>query len=405
MLIKRDLLDVLPKALALEAVLLWGPRQAGKTTLLEQLQPKSRLLLDDLMVRQQAQQDPALVLDNCALPCLIDEAQYAPNLFPEIKLRIDRKRNAKLTQPKQPANETRTLYLLTGSNRLLLDENVKESLSGRCHFLTLHPLSVAELLLAYPDMMMKSILFKGGLPELYVREGLRPYDYFNDYIISFVEKDIARSAGIEKLGEFHTVLRLLAARSGQFLNVSEIAMMAGIDQKTVQSWINILQRNFIVELVAPFASNLSKRITKMSKLYFYDVGVCSRLQGHLNEDALWHSAQAGSLFETLVFSEIAKTRANYLADWQMFTWRTKEKHEIDFVIQQQKGFVFIEAKLGIQSAQPLVLDQEAIRVFHKPHHKLVVTAGGERKNLGQETTVVPIQMLKHELLSLALPLG
>lgn len=397
MIVNRDFIGTLGKRARLEAVMLWGPRQVGKTTLLELLEPRSVLRLDDLALRHRAQEDPALALDDLALPCLIDEAQYAPNLFPEIKLRIDAARRAALaagTPPSRPA------YYLTGSNRTLLDRNVKESLAGRCHHFTLLGLSIKELVASFPDLPLKSIMYRGGFPELYTRAELEPRAYLNDYILSFVEKDIAFSAGVAKLGEFHTVLRLLAAQSGQFLNTSEVAGAAGVDSKTVTAWLHMLQRNFIVDLVPPFASNLSKRITKMSKLYFLDTGLCSRLQGHTQEDTLWHSVQAGSLFETLVFAEIVKTRDNFLRDWQLFVWRTKERAEIDFVLQHARGFLFLEVKLGIHGARPFELDKEAVKVFSPPYHKVVVTAGNrETTPLDRHTVAVPLSGLGEYLLA------
>jgi predicted AAA+ superfamily ATPase len=299
MYVKRDFLATLQASSSLESVLLWGPRQIGKRTLLMQLKLASTLFLDDLSLRKRAQNDPAIVIDDLNLPCLIDEAQYAPNLFSEIKLRIDRLRRDQL----KTGEKKKTLYYITGSNRILLDRNVKESLAGRCHLYSLHGFSVREILANFPMTLVKTLLWRGGFPELYTNSDLLPQRYLNDYILSFLEKDIAASAGISKLGEFQTVLGLLAARTGQFLNMSEVAGAAGVDLKTVQSWVDILQRNHIIELVPPFHSNLSKRITKMKKLYFYDVGLCARLQGHNDENLLWSSVQAGSLFETLVFSE------------------------------------------------------------------------------------------------------
>ena len=397
MYVKRDFLDILRASAALEAVLLWGPRQVGKSTLLEQLQLKARILLDDLSVRHKAQTDPAFILDGILLPCLIDEAQYAPNLFPEIKLRIDelRKKSLKENRP----TKTKPLYYLTGSNRLLLDQNVKESLAGRCHIFTLHGLSVKEILHQFPQLPLKKILLLGGFPELYTRENLTPAQYLNDYIVSFIEKDIARSADVEKLGEFQTLLHLLAARSGHFLNISALSSAAGVDQKTIQNWIHILERNHIINLVPCFSSNLSKRATKMKKLFFYDTGLCARLQSHSDENTLWNSAQAGSLFETLVFSEIIKTRDNFLKDWKVFTWRTKEQHEIDFILQHQKSFLFIEAKMGIHGAQTFMLDSEAAKIFEQPHQKIVVSAGGDLMPLDRATHRVPIQQLGKYLLS------
>lgn len=394
--INRDFLETLKGANSLEAVLVWGARQVGKTTLLDQLSPKSRLLLDDLGLRQRAQSDPALVLDAAALPCLIDEAQYAPNLFPEIKLRIDRLRREKLRAGRKSDS---TQYYLTGSNRLLLDKGVKESLAGRCHIYVLHGLSVREILAQFPDLSVASILLRGGFPLLYTHPDLVASHYLNDYILSFVEKDVAFSAGVEKLPEFETVLRLLAARTGQFLNLNEIGGAAGVDQKTVQSWIDTLSRNAILELVPPFVSNLSKRILKMKKLYFYDVGLCARLQGHSEEQPLWNSPQAGSLFETLVFSEIVKTKDNFLKEWQLYCWRTKEQQEIDFILKTPEQIYFLEAKLGIHGARPFSLDSEARKVFPGVHQKIVVTAGGDLHPLDRETSCVPIAQLGNFLLN------
>jgi predicted AAA+ superfamily ATPase len=394
MYVKRDFLATLEAASNLEAVLLWGPRQVGKTTLLTQLELGSTRYLDDLSTRQRAENDPAFFMEDLIFPCLIDEAQYAPNLFPEIKLRIDRLRRERL----KTSAKMSTLFYLTGSNRILLDENVKESLAGRCHLYTLHGFSVREVLANFPNTSVKTLLWRGGFPELYTNIGLSPARYLNDYTLSFLEKDIARSAGVSKLNEFQTVLGLLAARTGQFLNISEVAGAAGVDQKTVTSWIGELQRNHIIELVPPYRSNLSKRITKMKKLYFYDVGLCARLQGHTDENLLWNSAQAGGLFETLVFSEIVKTRDNFLKNWRLFTWRTKEQNEIDFVLQTEKSFYFLEAKMAIHGANAFRLDSEAQKVFSSPYVKAVVTVGGERNQLDKDTVAIPIHHLGQYLL-------
>lgn len=394
-MISRELIISISRETTLEVVLLLGPRQVGKSTLLEQLKVASHLILDDLGLRERIQSDPALVLEGIRLPVLVDEAQYAPNLFSEIKLRVDKKRRE---QRAVGTNSSSTMFYLTGSNRTLLDEKVKESLSGRSHIFFLLGLSVSEIVAWNPKITLGHILFCGGYPELYVRERLSPVNYLNDYILTFVEKDIAISAGVEKMREFHKVLRLLAARTGQFLNMSEVANSANVDQKTVQAWISILQRNLLVELVPTFSSNLSKRIIKMPKLYFYDTGLCARLQGHTDEELLWHSNQVGPLFETLVFTEIKKTILNHLLPWEVFTWRTKEHKEVDFVIQTPKGILLIEAKLGIQNIGGLDLDREGKKVFKTIAKKLVVTAGGNKVQLDSETQAVPISHLTATLL-------
>ena len=159
----------------------------------------------------------------------------------------------------------------------LVNSRVKESLGGRCSTYVLHGLSVAEIRETFPELPLKRILYNGGMPELYGRSDLRPNDYLNDYIRSYVEKDVALSAGITKIAEFTDALSLLAARTGQFLNVSEVAGAAGVDQKTVQSWIDLLERNGISKLVQPFHSILIKRIVKMPKFFLLDTGLCCTL--------------------------------------------------------------------------------------------------------------------------------
>lgn len=280
----------------------------------------------------------------------------------------------------------------------MLDHNVKESLAGRCHLFLLHGLSLRELHRKFLDLSLKQILFRGGFPELYIRPQRDPIHYLNDYILSFVEKDVAHSAGIDKIEEFQRVLRLLAARTGQFLNISEVATLVGVNQKTVQSWIDLLQRNFIVQQVPTYATNLSKRIIKMKKFFFMDVGLCVRLQGHVNETPMWNSPQISSLFETLVHAEIVKTRDNYSYDWQVFAWRTKEQAEIDFIVQSVDKTLFIESKLAKQSACSFSLDPEAKKVFPEPHKKVVVTAGDEISPLDRETMNVPVTKLGEYLL-------
>jgi uncharacterized protein len=220
----------------------------------------------------------------------------------------------------------------------------------------------------------------------------------NDYIRSYVEKDVAQSAGITKIDAFTDVLSLLAARTGQFLNVSEIASAAGVDQKTVQSWIDLLERNGISKMVQPFHSNLSKRIIKMPKFFLLDTGLACRLQGHTSEDTTWNSPQAGSLFETMVFSELVKTRDNFLLDWDLFTWRTKEKHEIDFVLKSGQNFILIESKMAVQNLKPFALDLEAKKVFSKETPKIVCNAGTQIERIDHETLAVPISQIGRYLM-------
>lgn len=397
-MIVRDLLVHLQKFSSLEAVLLWGPRQVGKTTLLSALPHiKSSAYLDDLSLRERANSDPALFLEGFEAPILIDESQYAPAIFPEIKLHIDSLRRKALMEgkptPKAP------IYYLTGSNKTDLDRKVKESLAGRCHLYSLSPLSISEILNYQAEILVKTILYRGGLPELHTRENLSVSSYLNDYIISFLEKDIARSEGVQNVSQYINFLKLLAVRSGQFLNQSEIANASGISVPTVAKWLEGLERNHIIYLIPGYSSNLSKRIVKMPKLYFFDTGIIARLMGFSSEELLWNSPQSGHVFETLGVLEVLKTKENYLKDWNIYTWRTKEQNEIDLIVEDPQGKrLFIEFKMAIQNVSSFSLDKEALKVFTSPHRKILVTPGGKEMELGDNTRQVPIGRLKEYLL-------
>lgn len=233
MYIKRDITQLLHASPALIQVLL-GPRQCGKSTLFAALYPMSEhitkayneVTFDDLQMRQLANTDPALFLQQFEPPLLLDEVQYVPNLFPELKKTIDQIKLKNVLQPSH-MKLPNVMYRLTGSNQILMDKNVKESLAGRASYFHLNTLSVHEIIHALPTTTLKEILFKGGWPELYTNHLLSVTQYLNDYIRSYIEKDIAQSSGIQKLAEFLTVLRLCAARTGQEIDYSDIQKDSG----------------------------------------------------------------------------------------------------------------------------------------------------------------------------------
>jgi len=309
-----------------------GPRQVGKTSLLEHISTDYRqICLDDLRARTLAQDDPGLFLAQFGdSKVLIDEAQYAPNLFPALKRSADQLKKV----------EKRTRFRLTGSNHILMDRAVKEGLTGRASYFELNTLSVSEILNAIPTPL-PLILFRGGWPELYVYPDTDSNKYLDNYITSYIEKDIVLSAGIKK-----------TARFLQLLNKSEIGKVIGVDANTVGDWISILERMKILALVQPYSANLSKRITKSPKLYFVDTGLACRLQGWSSAGPVLTSPQLGSLFETLVFAEIYKFILNRQKHWRVFHWRTRDGEEVDFVIQlDNQRHLLIEAKT---SQQPFI---------------------------------------------------
>jgi len=399
MYIKRDITTRLSTSTQ-PVQLLFGPRQCGKSTLLAHLPDAANfqeMTFDDLQLRQLANRDPSLFLTQFKPPLLLDEIQYVPNLFSEIKLIIDQLKKQRL----QNNFLLSVLFRMTGSNQIMLDKNIKETLAGRASYFYLNTLTVHEIRNALPEINISDILFKGGWPELYVDTNLSPIQYLNDYIRSYIEKDIVLSAGVQKQEAFNMMLGLLAARTGMLLEYNNIARDSGIQGVTVKEWISILQRTALVHCLKPYSNNLNKRLTKTPKFYFLDTGLAIRLQGWQDQIPLITSPQAGALFETLVFAEIYKFIQNYAKDWQLNVWRTKEQEEIDFLIITNSGKVIaLDAKMSMQNIQPEKLPASFKKMFPQVEHIILVTFGGQRIQLSQECIAVPIGMLHDFLLEI-----
>ena len=375
---------------------LTGPRQCGKSTLLSHLAGASfrEVTFDDLQLRTLANRDPGLFLEQFKPPVLLDEVQYVPQLFPEIKRYVDEQRRQRL----ETGRPVPVLFRMTGSNLLLMDKNIKESLSGRIRYFHLNTLTVHEIKKAFPDADLTDILFQGGWPELYIDRSLSTVVYLNDYIRSSIEKDIVLSAGVQKQAAFGIVLGLLAARTGMLLDYANMARDSGIQGVTVKEWISLLERTALVQYLKPYASNLNKRLTKNPKLYFMDTGLAVRLQGWQERTPLLTSPQAGALFETLVFSEILKFIQNYGKDWHIHLWRTKEGEEIDFLIVTDSGdTIALDAKMSLQATQATRLPDSFKKLFPHVSQIVLVTFGGHRIRLSRECLAVPVAEL-HDFL-------
>lgn len=388
MWIKRDFLENFNYKNCLEAIYLRGPRQIGKSSLLLRLIPDKASLInmDDLGVRQKAQKDPLFLLQQSTFPILIDEAHLAPEIFYAVKNIIDEKRRLRLEKniPTVPAS-----FRLTGSNQQQIEENLQETLAGRISIFYLHGLSCNELYQHKSDIILPEIFFRGGFPELWVREELSPIQYLNDYISTYIEKDLARSAGIEKRNEFLLVLKLLAARVGEIMNYESLGNEAGIKGKTVKEWISLLEQNKIIYVLHPYFSNLNKRLIKSPKIYFLDTGLCTRLQSHQDQKSIIFSQQAGHLFENLVISETIKTRDNFLQDWNVHFWRTKEKEEIDLVIEEPDRINLIEIKMASSASKSFLVPKEFLDM-KKKIRKCVVVGSGMRGKVDKDTDQIPL---------------
>ncbi|MCB0198099.1 MAG: ATP-binding protein, partial [Anaerolineae bacterium] len=272
--------------------------------------------LDDPQLRELANRDPEVFLSQFrGRKLFIDEVQYAPNLFPSIKRQVDLWKRTNQSQ--------QTLYRLTGSNQILLDKNVKESLAGRVSYFDMNTLSIHEIR-KHLDVPIQTILYQGGWPELYATEGINAKDYLDDYINTYVEKDIVLSAGIQKRAEFLKFLRLLAGRVGQLVDYASLGRESGVEAKTAKEWLSVLEQMNLVCVTQPYSTNMSSRLVKAPKVYFIDTGLAARLQGWSSPGPILTSPQQGGLFENLVCSEIYKAINNFRLDWRIYHWRSRD---------------------------------------------------------------------------------
>lgn len=339
MWINREISTIL--ALNNDAIqILRGPRQCGKTSLILRLDAGFKeLSLDDPGLRTLAQSDPELFLKQFPGKIFIDEAHYAPELFPVLKRRADLYKRANADQPK-------TIIRLTGSNQIAMDQRVKESLAGRASFFDLTTLSVSEIRSAL-NKPVQEIMFQGGWPELHAHPNKSTTKYLDDFINSYIEKDIILAGGIQKSREFLHCLRLLAGRTGNLLDYASLSRDTGVEANTVKSWVSILETMQIIALVHPYSTNRSKRLIKSPKIFFLDTGLACRLQGWTSAGPILTSPQQGQLFENLVFCELYKANKNHQLNLEIFHWRSRDGEEIDFILERPNNqFLFIEAKVS-----------------------------------------------------------
>lgn len=362
MYVPRLLAPTLAEALAqFPAVLVTGPRQSGKTTfLLEEFGRSARYItLEDPLQRGFAQADPNGFLDGLGEGrVILDEIQYAPELLPFLKIRIDRDR------------QHNGRWLLTGSQQFHLMANVSESLAGRIALLDLLPFSLLETSgVRNPDL--PAVLWNGSYPDPALHPEKRDL-WIASYIQTYIERDVRQLLRVQDLRTFETVLSLCAARHGQELSVADIARAAGISQPTVKTWINLLEAAYIVRLLPPYFENFGKRIIKSPKLYFLDSGLACALTRQPGDEAALAGAMGGSLFEGLVVSEAYKVFALKGRRPDLYFWRSHDGLEVDLVARLPRGLVPIEIKL---TATPTLKHTQILGRFQELAKGSVVAKG------------------------------
>lgn len=317
-----------------KAVAVVGPRQSGKTTLTRAIFPsKTYVSLENPDTRQFAESDPRGFLAQFPDGAILDEAQRVPAIFSYLQQLLDESNEA-------------GRFILTGSNNFLLQQNIVQSLAGRLAYLYLLPFSVNEL--KSGDILPESlneILFTGSYPPIF-QQKIDPVKWYPNYIKTYVERDVRLIKNISNLGTFERFLRLCAGRVGQLLNKSSLGIEVGVDNKTIDAWLTILESSFIIHLLKPHHQNFNKRLVKMPKLYFHDTGLVCALLGIQNPLQIQTHPLRGSLFENFVVGEFMKTQYNLGKQGQLYFWRDSKGNEIDLIIDKGDALYPIEIKSG-----------------------------------------------------------
>ena len=340
------------------AIMIVGPRQVGKTTMLEHLMSeegrgRKKVTLDDLAERELAKTDPKMFFQLHKPPLLIDEVQYAPELFPYIKMMVDER--------KQPGD-----FWLTGSQLFKMMEGVQESLAGRVALLHLSPLSQSEILGCSENVpfqidldvlslrqeqvspcdtpAMFQRIYRGGMPALVTGKYDSANIFYSSYIDTYMERDVRRlSSGIDSL-KFLRFLRASAARTGQQVNSKGIADDAEIDQATAKSWLHILETLGIVFLLQPYSNNVLKRTVSTPKLYFYDTGLVCYLTRWTSAETAMEGAMNGALLENYAVAEVVKSYQNSGLEPFLYYYRDADAKEIDLLLERDGKLFPVEIK-------------------------------------------------------------
>lgn len=350
----RALARTILKALkSFPAIVVTGPRQSGKTTLLKMLFSKTHrfVTLEDPDIRIRAREDPLHFLEQYRPPVIIDEIQYVPELLSYIKTKIDQNR-----KPGQ--------WLFTGSQNFVLMQGISQSLAGRVAVLSLLPFSFSERIgqggrakgiedwlkglnpyqKCEDKVTLSEWILRGSYPEIASKKSVDRQLWCGSYISTYLERDVRNLAQIGDLSQFERFLRLCAIRTGQLLNLSELAKEIGMSVPTVKRWLSILETGYQVYLLFPYYKSLGKRLVKSPKLYFNDTALASYLLGLHNRETLLGSTSFGNLFETMIVTDFLKRFLHFGQRPSMYYLRTRDGLEVDLVLELGQKLHLFEIK-------------------------------------------------------------
>ena len=332
------------------AVLIAGPRQAGKTALLRHTFPHAAYVsLDNPAVADAARTAPDSFLSGFRRPVIIDEIQYVPSLFRHLKVVID-------------ADQCPGQFLLTGSQSFPLMQGVSESLAGRCGLIRLNTLSHEEIRAVAPDIEPVRCVHRGGYPALYAGTDMDGELWYPSYVATYVERDIRNMLNVQDLTVFNRLVRACAVRTAQTLNYTDLARDVAIAPNTARQWVSLLVASGLITLADSFHANRGKRLIKAPKVHISDTGLGCHLAGIVSETMLMGSAMFGAFWESFVVGQVVRAIADTGLSIPVHHWRTAVGQEVDIVLEIGDSLIAFECKAG---EHPDADDARGIRAFRQ----------------------------------------
>ncbi|MBX2962846.1 MAG: ATP-binding protein [Cyclobacteriaceae bacterium] len=377
-MIARQILPEAKHALTqFRALCITGPRQSGKTTLSKLLaKDKPYVNFENPSLQYEAELDPHSFLKQFKDGAILDEVQRVPVIFRYLQGILDQ-------------NRARGQYILTGSNNFLLQEQVSQSLAGRAGYLSLLPLSYAELVnakLAEPEIARH--ILTGGYPEIW-NENLFADIWLKSYVQTYVQRDVRLLRNITNLALFTRFIHLCANHAGQILNRDELSRQTGVDTKTILAWLGLLESSYIIFLLQPWYNNLNKRIVKSPKLYFYDTGLLCHLLQIKSQTALKKYRHYGFLFENWIISELKKNRFNDGQPENLYYFRDNVGNEVDLITEKNGEPFAIEIKASLNVNTAMLHGLNFWLKYQPAGHCVLLYAGKKNEVVNDRMGIVP----------------
>ena len=386
-------------------LLLTGPRQVGKSTLFKELfrTEYKYFSLDDPILKEQIVNDPRLFLKNNPEKLIIDEVQYAPSIFPYLKMKVDE-------------NREDGMYLMTGSQAFVLMKNVSETLAGRVGILELQGISLREQfdiefnrpfipndeyiaereknMIEYTNLWQR--IHRGYMPELIFNDKKKWEFFYSSYVQTYIERDVRDLINISDESKFLKFMISLASRSGELLNYVAVANEVGISNETVKRWVSVLRTSRIIYLLEPYYNNHLKRVIKTPKIYFMDVGLLAYLTKWPTPETLANGAKAGNIFETFIISEIVKSYLNAgIINPPLYFYRDKDKKEIDLIIEEAERIYPIEIKMSASPNKEMAKNFSVLKrkIDKEIGTGIIICQYDNKVYLSEDILVLPVEYI------------